>query len=303
MGDGRDAGSPPDGTLNWREMVARTADMAGNRTVARWLCEHASGCDRGEFDAIADELVPARAGLHLEDMIRRLGAGEPLQYVMGRWAFRRLDLLVDPRVLIPRPETELLAEKVLSFLSRATGTDPERRGPRVVADLGTGSGAIGLSVLAETPAGSCTVWMTDASEDALDVARANAAGLGVHGAGARFAHGEWYAALPSEMHGSFDCIVSNPPYIAVGDQRVEESVRTWEPGVALFAGDDGLDAVRAIVSDASRWLVPGGLLALEVGCDQGSATAEMMVAAGLSEVRIEKDLTGLDRYALAVRPR
>ena len=287
-------------TITWREMVARTASMIGDRTVARWLCEHASGCDRDEFDAIAHEPVSARSGLHLEAMVRRLAAGEPVQYVMGRWAFRRLDLHVDRRVLIPRPETELLVEKVLAHVSVDIAHATQRHG--VFVDLGTGSGAIGLSLLAELPAGTCTVWMTDASTEALDVARANAAGLGVHGAGARFAHGSWYGALAPGLRGTLGCIVSNPPYIAAGDPMVEESVRAWEPHEALFAGADGLDAVRLIVGGACEWLAPGGLLALEIGHDQGNAVADLMVSAGLVEVRIERDLAGLDRCALGLAP-
>ncbi|NBO80660.1 MAG: methyltransferase domain-containing protein, partial [Actinobacteria bacterium] len=126
--------------------------------------------------------------LYLHDMIRRRLAGEPVQYVMGRWAFRHLDLLVDRRVLIPRPETEQVAEVALRYARPIT--------PRVVVDLGTGSGAIGLSLAQELPLDETSVWMTDASLDALDVARANAAGLGRAAANVRIVHGDWYAALP-----------------------------------------------------------------------------------------------------------
>lgn len=290
----------PSEHLTWREMLVRVTEMTGDRHTARWLCEHASGCDGDEFASIATEPVSRRSGLHLENMLRRLSAGEPLQYVMGRWAFRRLDLMVDRRVLIPRPETEMLVEHVLSFVR--SGVLRERANT-VVADLGTGSGAIGLSLLHELPPGAATVWMTDVSADAIDVARANAAGLGRRGLGARFAVGEWFDALPGELLGGFDAVVSNPPYIAHGDPALEESVREWEPAAALWAGNDGLDALRIIVAGARRWLVPGGLLALEIGHDQGRAVSELMTAGGLVNVSVSRDLAGHERFATGEAPR
>ena len=244
--------------VTWREMVKRTQDDVGERTVAQWLCEHASGCDANEFSDILDELVSERSAQHLQSMLARYAKGEPLQYVMGRWAFRRLDLLVDSRVLIPRPETELLVEHVTRYALQKIRDFG--RGV-VIADLGTGSGAVGLSVLHELPFESAEVWMTDVSEDALHVARANAAGVGRNAVGARFGHGSWYEALPEDLRGSLDVIVSNPPYIADGDPLVGESVLNWEPHNALFAGADGLNDLRAVVSGAVHWLVPGGLLA------------------------------------------
>jgi release factor glutamine methyltransferase len=234
--------------VTWREMVKRTQDDVGERTVAQWLCEHASGCDADEFGDILDELVSERSAQHLHSMLDRYARGEPLQYVMGRWAFRRLDLLVDSRVLIPRPETELLVEHVTRYALQKI-RDVGRS--VAIADLGTGSGAVGLSVLHELPFESAEVWMTDVSEDALHVARANAAGVGRNAVGARFGHGSWYEALPVDLRGSLDAIVSNPPYIAKGDPLVGESVLKWEPHNALFAGADGLDDLRAVVLDLS----------------------------------------------------
>ena len=285
--------------VTWREMLADVAERIGDPTAAKWLCQHASGCDGDEFASVLGDLVSARCGLHLDDMLRRLARGEPLQYVMGRWAFRRLDLMVDARVLIPRPETEMLVEHVLGFV-RGTVL-PIRRGA-VIADLGTGSGAIGLSLLDELPLGAATVWMTDASADALDVARANAAGLGRPGNGARFAHGSWFDALPADVRGGLDVIVSNPPYIADGDPNVQGNVREWEPAGALFSGGDGLDAVREIVGGALEWLAPGGLLALEIGHDQGPSVAALLSGAGFCDARVLRDAAGHERYALAVSP-
>ena len=286
--------------VTWREMVKRTQDDVGERTVAQWLCEHASGCDANEFSDILDELVSERSAQHLQSMLARYAKGEPLQYVMGRWAFRRLDLLVDSRVLIPRPETELLVEHVTRY---ALQKIREFGRGVAIADLGTGSGAVGLSVLHELPFESAEVWMTDVSEDALHVARANAAGVGRNAVGARFGHGSWYEALPEDLRGSLDVIVSNPPYIATGDPLVGESVLNWEPHNALFAGVDGLNDLRAVVSGAVNWLVPGGLLAVEMGFTQANVVSQLFESAGFNNVSVHKDLAGLDRFVTGTLPR
>lgn len=286
--------------LTWREMVKRTEGEVRDRTVARWLCEHASGCDSDEFGGILDELVSERSAQHLHSMLARYATGEPLQYVMGRWAFRRLDLLVDSRVLIPRPETELLVEHVTRYAMqkiRDVG-----RGV-TIADLGTGSGAVGLSLLHELPFESAEVWMTDMSEDALHVARANAAGVGRNAVGARFGQGSWYEALPSDLLGSLDAIVSNPPYIAVGDSLVGDSVLKWEPHNALFAGKDGLNDLRIIVAGATDWLAPGGLLAVEMGFTQAAVVTQLFESAGFNHVSVHKDLAGLDRFVTGTSQR
>ena len=286
----------PPHTISWRQLWANTADMVGERHVARWLCETASGCDAAEFDSIQDELVSARSGIHLDSMVRRVLDGEPVQYVMGRWAFRHLDLMVDSRVLIPRPETELIVDHVLHHVNGAST-------PIVIADLGTGSGAIGLSLLHELPIGSVEVWMTDASHDALDVARANAAGLGRPAAGAHFAHGSWWDALPREVRGTFTAIVSNPPYIEIGDPQVEESVLRYEPHSALFAGSDGLDDIRTLTRHAREWLAPGGVFIVEMGRTQADAVRALCEHGGLDDVTTHNDLTGFPRFTSARAPR
>jgi release factor glutamine methyltransferase len=287
--------SNPDGHITWRELMANTAETLGDTAVARWLCEHASGLDAEEYVAELDELVNARSGIHLDAMIRRVLDGEPVQYVMGRWAFRYLDLLVDQRVLIPRPETELIVEIVLRHVGAS-------KGPFTMADLGTGSGAIGLSLLHELPLHSATVWMTDASADAIDIARANAAGIGRPAAGARFETGSWWDALPSDIAGLCDVVVSNPPYIAQGDVEVEASVNEWEPHSALFAGNDGLDDIRTLAAGAPQWLRHGGLLVVEMGYSQAEAVSELFVAAGLTDVTVHKDLAGHDRFVSGIKP-
>lgn len=300
-----------DGTTTWAELLADVAAEIGDRSAARWLCETASGHDGDEFAGILHDPVAERAGLHLRSMLARLSVGEPLQYVLGRWGFRRLDVMVDARVLIPRPETEQLVDAVLAHLVSArrgsagrasAGRGPGHGGsPLRVVDLGTGSGAIGLSVLAESVPGEVEVWMTDISGDALDVARANCAGIGRAGSGARFAAGDWFAALPVELAGSFDVVVSNPPYVADDDAEIEEIVLRHEPHLALFAGPDGLDALRTVIAGAPRWLAPGGLLVVEIGHRQGDVAAELFVDAGLRDVTVRHDLAGRPRMVRGTR--
>ncbi|MEI8239432.1 MAG: peptide chain release factor N(5)-glutamine methyltransferase [Actinomycetota bacterium] len=282
-----------DGSISWRQLWDETADVEG-RVRARWLCEEASGAFGDEFDEVLDLPVTERSVAHLDSMLARLRDGEPLQYVLGHWSFRRLDLMVDRRVLIPRPETEWVAEVAIE---RARSLPRPLR----AADLGTGSGALGLSLLAELPMGVVEVWLTDASLDALDVARANASGVGVAASGVRFAHGSWFGALPVELRGALDLVVSNPPYIAPGDPAVDPSVHEWEPHQALYAGHDGLEAVRVIVAEAVEWLRPGGWLVLEIGAGQGPAVSGLMQAAGYVDVEIRPDLAGHDRVALCRR--
>ena len=197
--------------------------MLGERPQARWLCETASGAFGEDFTEELDRPATERMVAHLDAMVARYRAGEPLQYVLGHWAFRHLDLMVDRRVLIPRPETELVAAVAIER-ARALST------PVVVADLGTGSGAIGLSMAAELRITGTTVWLTDASADALAVARANAAGVGRAAANVRLAQGSWFDALPDDLRGRLDVVVANPPYIAEDDPEVGSEVREWEPG-------------------------------------------------------------------------
>lgn len=159
--------TPDDGAaLTIGDLVAQTAVAIGSRHEARWLCEVATGRDGAELEAAAHEPANQRMVAHLDSMLARYRAGEPLQYVLGRWGFRTLDLAVDRRVLIPRPESELVAGRAIE-LARSVPA------PRRVADLGTGSGAIGLSLAAELPLDGTEVWLTDASDDALAVARSS----------------------------------------------------------------------------------------------------------------------------------
>lgn len=298
MGD-RSIGGPSDaagGTTSWRQLWDETASAVGSRPQARWLCEVASGADGDEFVAELDAPATERMVAHLDAMLARLRAGEPLQYVLGRWAFRHVELMVDRRVLIPRPETELVVDVALETLGR-------RSRPLVVADLGTGSGAIGLSLAVELPLDGVTVWITDVSGEALDVARANLAGIGRHAANVRVAQGSWFDALPRELHGGLDLVVANPPYIALDDPEVDDAVREHEPASALFSGAAGLDAIAEIVAQAPRWLRPGGSLVLEIGHAQADDVGGLLRDGPFDEIGIRRDLAGRDRIASAVSGR
>src|SRR5205823_6801140 len=196
------------------------------------------------------EPVPTRAVSFFDDMVERRAAGEPLQYVLRRWGFRTLELLVDRRVLIPRPETEVVVEGAIRELRRIDSQRP------LVADLGTGSGAIALSIAAEVPAAN--VWATDASEDALAVARANLVGIGSPAAvRVRMAQGRWFNALPGAFRGQFDVVVSNPPYVGE-DEVLPAEVGEWEPPSALVAGPAGTEPTAELLAGAGAWLAPAG---------------------------------------------
>ena len=276
--------------VTWSALLAQTTEQLGDANEARWLCEHASGLDGAEFVAGLGEFATTAMVESLEGMMRRRLAGEPLQYVMRRWAFRHLDVLIDERVLIPRPETEVLVDIALELVRGVEA-------PRIV-DLGTGSGVIGLSLAGELYPKVGEVWLVDASAAALEVARANIAGIGRAGAVVRVAQGDWFAALHEELRGHLDMVVANPPYIAEGDDEVEESVVRWEPSSALFSGAVGLDAIRRIVADAPAWLRSGGWLVMEMGYRQGDAVRALFDSSW-SSVAVKRDLAGRDRFVVA----
>lgn len=282
----------PDGTVSWRALLAETVSLLDDPQHARWICETATSTSPDEFRELLDEPAGERAVAHLDAMVARARTGEPIQYVLGAWAFRHLDLAVDARALIPRPETELVAEVAIGLASAFGPT-------RSVLDLGTGSGAIGLALADELPVDGTAIWLTDVSEDALAVARANLAGIGRAAANVRITHGSWFDALPEGER--FDVIVSNPPYVAAGSAEAERIVTDWEPHDALFAGEDGLDDLRRIIAEAPDRLRPGGWLVVEHGHDQGAAVADLFRAAGFTDVETRTDLAGLDRIGLGRR--
>ena len=284
-------------TVSWREMLAATVQQLGNAQEARWLCEHASGMDTNEFSVEQDQLVTVACAKSLHSMIRDRLSGVPLQYVMKRWAFRHLDVMVDERVLIPRPETEQVVQIALDIAVDIARKN-EGNGALRVVDLGTGSGVIGLSMAFELGAEAAHVWLTDASVDALDVARANMIGIGRAAANVRIAHGSWWNALPQDIAGQIDIAICNPPYIALADSEVAPDVHMYEPHAALYAHDNGTADLRTVIEGASTWLKQSGWLVLEIGYQQGAEVLAMMTASGLVGAEIKQDLSGRDRIAV-----
>jgi release factor glutamine methyltransferase len=277
--------------VTWRQLLAEATDRVG-LVDARRIVQAASGREGAEWVLVLDTPATRRAVAAVDALVARRAAGEPLQYVLGRWGFRSLDLLVDRRVLIPRPETEVVAEIAVEELCRLGG------GARPVraADLGTGSGALALSLAAEVV--TAEVWGTDRSADALAVARANLAGLGRPGSRVRLVEGDWFAALPRDLLGRLDLVMSNPPYVAEGEPLPHE-VAEWEPREALVAGPRGDEAALAIVAEVPSWLTRPGTLVLELAPTQATSLAVAARAAGAAEVRVRPDLTGRERVLIA----
>lgn len=250
---------------------------------AELLLAHALGRSRTWLLVHADDEIAADDAARFEALVERRVAGEPVAYLTGSRGFWTLDFAVTPATLIPRPETELLVELALARIP----ADADAR----IADLGTGSGAIALAIAKERP--RSRVVATDASVEALDVARENAKRNGI--GNVEFRHGDWFAPLAGE---TFDLIASNPPYIALGDPHLGEGDLRFEPASALSSGSDGLDAIRAIVRDAPSHLRAGGWLLLEHGWEQGEAVCALLHAAGFVEITTERDLEGRDRVTL-----
>jgi release factor glutamine methyltransferase len=237
-----------------------------------------------------DALIDATAVDEAREAAAARGRGAPFAYAVGRAAFRHLTLAVDPRVLIPRQETEVLVDLVLQAEEGGHGT---------LADIGTGSGALALALATEGRFDR--VIATDVSRDAIDVAERNAAFLRDDLiATVDFMHGSLLAPV---SHLSLDVVVSNPPYIAYAEMdELPASVRDWEPPLALLSADEGLAATRALIRGARAVLVPGGLIALEVDTRRASLVAEALASDGeYRDVAVHLDLTGRERFVLARR--
>lgn len=269
-----------------REAAARLpGDDA--RHEAEQLLIHVLGVERAWLFAHATDTVDEDSRQRFELLLARRAEGHPLAYLLGRRGFWTLDLQVNTATLIPRPETELLVEQALA---RLPSDDMVR-----VADMGTGSGAIALSVASERPL--ATVMATDLLGPALAVAVKNAQAHGLDNVW--FRRGHWYAALGADR---FDMIVSNPPYIAAGDPHLAQGDLRFEPPPALASGTDGLDAIREIIAGAHEHLVAGGWLLLEHGWDQGEAIRALLVQAGFDEAQTVQDMEQRDRVTLGRWP-
>ena len=290
-----------DGSLTWNELTTDasgrlSAALGGDRwQEARWLVERVSDYSSTELIHHGSEQVSARSVAFFDALLARRCTGEPLQYVLGRWAFRTLELHLTSDVLIPRPETEHVAEFAIRAAKDvyAYGRSP------IVVDLGTGSGAIGLSVAVEVK--SAQIWATDVSPAALAVARANLAGLGRAALRVTLMEGSWFDALPKDLAGDIDVLVSNPPYVPLGAE-LPDDVRNHEPHLALFADDDGYAFVGALINGAPFWLRPGGTLVLEMGETQTARASEHAAAVGLIDREVIIDLAGRPRGIVCRQP-
>ena len=259
------------------------AGIATPRVDAEVLLAHALGVTRSELLASLDRAVSEATRTRVEALTARRERREPLAYVLGEWGFRRLTLSVDPRVLVPRPETEILVERCLALLD---GTAEPR-----VLDVGTGSGAIALAIADEHPGARVTA--VDASVAALEVARANAARGGLD---VRFLPHDLFHGLPP---GPWELVASNPPYVRADEiELLEPEVRDWEPRRALVG--DG--ATEAIVEHAVGALAAGGALVLEVADGDAARVAGLLRAAGYREVAVTRDLADRERVVEGRRP-
>ncbi|HEV2789854.1 MAG TPA: peptide chain release factor N(5)-glutamine methyltransferase [Solirubrobacterales bacterium] len=265
------------------------AGVEDPRLDAEVLLAEAAGVNRAALVADGGAEVPPAAARRFGEMVRRRLRREPVAYIVGRKGFRRLDLAVDRRVLVPRPETELLVELALEMESAN------------VLDVGTGSGAIALAVADELP--ECAVTATDTSPAALEVARANAERLGLANR-VRFVAGTLPDDGAAAKGADFDLVLANLPYVAERDwPSLQPEVTQWEPREALLAGPDGLDAYRAFIPESAGPLhrypeQRAGALALEVGEGQAPAVAELMRGAGFGAVETRRDLAGIERVVV-----
>jgi len=280
----------------WRVFAAEARarfDAAGIESPevsVRRIIERAAGFEGAEYALGLSEPATERAMGFFDVMVERRLAGEPLQYVVGEWSFRSLDLMVDRRALIPRPETEQVVEVALAELDALAPAAPR------VLDLGTGTGAIALSVAVERPA--TAVWAVDASPDALAVARANLAGIGHAGTRVTLVEGSWFDALPGDLRATFDLVVTNPPYVAESDPLPPE-VADWEPRQALVPGPTGLEDIEVIVAGAPTWLRRPGALVVELAPSQADAAVALALAAGFRDAHVAPDLAGRPRALVA----
>ena len=266
------------------------ATVAAELLAARLL-----KCGRGFLSSHLNEVPPER---YLEAMRRgmaRLAAGEPIQYVLGEWDFRRLTLKCDRRALIPRPETEELVTRVLKFLPSYR---PAEGGRPLVVDVGTGSGCIALALASEFP--EADYLGIDISAEAIALARENAARCGL-AERVKFAVADGLDDFDEPS--SLDVLVSNPPYIPTATcQTLDPRIRNFEPMNALDGGPEGLDFYERLTIDALNLLRPGGGAFFEIGDGQGPALEKLLFDAGFDSIKIEKDYAGHDRYASATLP-
>ena len=294
-----------------RDLLLGVASKLGSATEARWLVEQALGSSGVIAQAASGIAATPSEVAAVDALVDRRLAGEPLQYVLGSWAFRTVELSVDPRVLIPRPETEVVVGHALDELGRladeAVSADA-RSGDEILAvDLGTGSGAIALSLAVEGPARvgnlDLQVWATDVDAGSLSVAAANLDRVAsTHPGCARvnIAEGSWFDALPPELAGRISLIVANPPYVSEDEWTgLDPVVRDHEPRRALVAGPTGTEIIDELLAEAPRWLAPNGALILEIAPHQAEDSALRAIVSGFDTVVVRRDFAERSRALVA----
>lgn len=287
----------------WIQWAVTQLDNKNNPTVrldAEVLLAHVLGLERLQLHMYPAEAVGSPSATLFQHLVQRRTQGEPVAYLTGHQEFMGLDFKVSPAVLIPRPDTELLVESVLAYLQEEPTVDNLNK-PPLAADIGTGSGCIAVSLAVLHPA--LTVMAVDLSPEALKVAGENSAN---HQVADRvlLRHGDLLAPVKewTDSGKLMDVIVSNPPYITEEEMtQLDVSVAGFEPHSALAGGREGLDFYRRLTEEAPAMLRVGGLLAFEIGHEQGDVVAAMMKHQGLCQVQVLKDLAGLDRVVLGRR--
>jgi len=275
-GERRTGSSSVSDALSAAVEAFRAVGITEPETDAEVLLSGLTGVGRAELVAFGDRTISGPEARAFSEAIRRRLRREPVAYILGTRGFRHLEIEVDPRVLIPRPETEMLVELALEV------------DPSSVLEIGTGSGAVAVAIADELPA--CQVVATDISSGAIEVARSNAFATGVEGR-VEFVEGTW---PPPGRH---DLIVANLPYVPDG-ARLEPELASWEPPEALFGGPEGTEVIEVVLGELAESGVAGGVIGLEIGFDQGDAVTGMVARAGFGEVEVRRDLAGHPRVVV-----
>lgn len=289
-----------------RDLLLDAAHRLGSATEARWMIEQALGNRRAIAEARTGAKATESEARVLNEMVERRLSGEPLQYVIGNWAFRYLELDVDPRVLIPRPETEVVVGHALDELARYCADAPNDEHVHV-ADIGTGSGAIALSLALEGPTRcsgrELTVWATDVDRSSLDLAESNSRKVVAEHPEIRpvtFGEGDWFGGLPRELQGELVLVVANPPYISEEEwKELDAVVRDYEPRRALVSGPTGTEAIDEILEAAPHWLAPNGSLVVEIAPGQAEDSSLRAIVSGFDAVVVRRDFAERSRALVA----
>jgi release factor glutamine methyltransferase len=296
----------PASGATWRDLIGYAAGALGSAHEARFIVEDVAETRGPLLGSRLELAAPATAAAQIVEMVDRRGRGEPLQHVLGHWSFRTLDVIVDSRALVPRPETEAVTEVALRELDRLAAEARRRDDPRLkVVDLGTGSGVIALSIATERAFAEVTA--TDRSPSALELAAENLRRRPAEvQSRLHLACGEWYSPLPESLEGAVAVIVSNPPYLARDEWDELDEVVRHDPYEALVAGETGMESIEAVVGGSGRWLSPRGSLVVEIApfqaeraCAIAAAVCDHASRPLFESVEVLPDLAGRQRVLLA----